>query len=124
MRGSLMIGRADLANRQQGYFRDMRRFNWISNASFMVLLGLLLPIGAYLDRQEQFTRVFNILLASGFMVFMLLLGFGCTLVPRRFVRKWGLSCPNCSREFTGVSGQIVMATGRCGRCGCRVVSDS
>jgi len=38
-------------------------------------------------------------------------------------RKLGLNCPNCKKDLIGISFQIVVASGRCGRCGAIVLED-
>jgi hypothetical protein len=62
------------------------------------------------------------------LILGVILGWGVLFMPvdylvRRFRRKRGLCCPECGDIMVGTAGMIVMATGRCGRCGCRVIED-
>jgi hypothetical protein len=40
---------------------------------------------------------------------------------RYFLKRDGVSCPNCHQPLFGVSGRMVLMTGNCGFCGERVL---
>lgn len=42
----------------------------------------------------------------------------------RRMRRHGLLCPACSKGLVGLSGQITVATGRCGFCGALIFENS
>jgi hypothetical protein len=44
-------------------------------------------------------------------------------LPRKRATQRGLVCPNCKRCFNPFTQQIVIASGRCGRCGYKILDD-
>jgi len=41
-----------------------------------------------------------------------------------YLRKVELACPSCGSPYIGYSAQIAVGSGRCGRCGERVINDA
>jgi hypothetical protein len=45
-------------------------------------------------------------------------------LDRKLVRGWRLICEHCGTRLTGPTGEMVMATGRCWRCGRRLLANA
>jgi len=90
--------------------------------SFLVLFGLLF---AWLSRHEDVfpesirPLVLLVILFGG--LYGTLIAFGIRAKKQR--GKLGLCCPQCKKCFIGISAQIVLASGRCGRCGQIILED-
>jgi hypothetical protein len=39
-------------------------------------------------------------------------------------RTFGLCCPNCKHDIFGSDAKVVLATGKCGRCGVTILDDA
>jgi DNA-directed RNA polymerase subunit RPC12/RpoP len=42
---------------------------------------------------------------------------------KRQFKRYGVACPHCGGPLAGRSGEVVVATGNCGRCGERILDD-
>jgi hypothetical protein len=54
-------------------------------------------------------------------LFGIIIFFGKRAQKQR--RELGLYCPQCKKDLLGLSFQIVVASGRCGRCGAVILED-
>jgi hypothetical protein len=54
-------------------------------------------------------------------LFAIMIFFGRRAQKQR--RELGLYCPHCKKDLIGISLQIVIASGHCGRCGGVILSD-
>lgn len=55
--------------------------------------------------------------------------FNCILLvisirEERQKRMFGLCCPNCKRDIFGSDAKVVLATGKCGRCGVTILDNA
>lgn len=90
---------------------------------FFSVLFANLPMAEFMDREKPATWI-QVLYGVAFFGFI----FGnlplLAWFYKRQQRRFQVTCPNCDKPLTGVSGQIVVATGNCGHCGERVLSDA
>ena len=61
--------------------------------------------------------------AIDFSLFVITVLYISRLLKKR-LRDLGLLCPNCGKQITALSSQVVIATGKCGHCGGRVLVDN
>jgi hypothetical protein len=90
------------------------RIYMISLLAMVVLVGLLC---AAVPREMRET----VILISFAVSYVTTLGLALSI--RLTVRQAGLVCPHCRTLFSGTLGQIVVASGRCGKCGGRIVDE-
>jgi hypothetical protein len=96
-------------------------YAWLAAAIVPAFLTVMLP--ELLGRKELFPNLDKVaqialMFAPLAWIFFVLLG------PYRWVhKKVGLLCPKCAHRFERTSFEIVMATGHCGGCGERIVSE-
>ena len=83
---------------------------------FMVAGGLVIPLAKRIDKVglDFWCLVFLIVWISVFAPFLF---YVLARLPRKQLRRLGLLCPNCRKRLTGISAQVVIATGKCGGCG-------
>lgn len=89
---------------------------------FAVALGNI-PLAGIMDRLKPAIWI-QVLYGLAFFGFLL----GCipllAWITKRQQKQFGMICPNCGKPLVGVSSQIVVATGNCGRCGERVFTET
>ena len=117
---SVGIARDELAAR----YRVAKRREYIAFAlalipgvGYLVLLELHGVKGLFPELNKQSQGWF----ALGFMVWMFVVMLIGT--SRWTWRRAGLTCPHCGHQFRGTSFEVVMASGNCGGCGRRILSD-
>lgn len=89
---------------------------------FIAALLSMIPVGMLFERL-QLKGPINIAIMIPFVVIGIILQSYEKRWERRLVERLGLECPKCGFRFTGLSGQIVMGTGRCGQCGEPIIED-
>ena len=91
--------------------------------AFVILIG---PIGfmAWLEprREDLPVHVWTVLNVVAFSLMVAGLSLAW-IMPSRLSKRLGLCCPECKKPVLGMSS-LVIATGRCGHCGGRVLDDA
>jgi hypothetical protein len=91
----------------------------------IVFFGLLLanvPLGIFMDIKKPATWI-QVLYGAAFFGFLIGSVLLSIWLQKRELRRFGLHCPSCGKPLIGIIGQIAVATGACGHCGERVLSD-
>jgi hypothetical protein len=113
-----MIERADLAHRQREYRRGLKRRDRVLGACFFACLIGIIPVFAFTN------RVVAAVLLALWLVTLVSFQVPYLMWERRLVKQYGLRCESCGFDFTGASGMVVLAAGRCGNCGVKVVAEA
>jgi uncharacterized membrane protein (DUF485 family) len=117
------VNNHDFILRYQAMTRASNRVSiWFFSGMFVLLLGMV-PLLSYERGSPLFQDVGPVV---GVAVLVLLFGSVPVLIWYHWRQKarFDVRCPGCHRQLLGTSGQIVIATGNCGHCGSRVLSES
>lgn len=112
----------ELISRQHALSRSTNRWSIFFLVVFFGVIFGNLPLGRKMD--DPSTPV--VVKAIYMMVFFGIIFGNIPLMiwfSRRQSRVFGLGCPNCGKPLTGVTGQVAVATGKCGLCGSWVTSN-
>jgi hypothetical protein len=105
--------------------RDKQR-NTAAVCSLVALVIMFAPVGfmAWLEprRDELPAHVWTILSVTAISLMVGGLALVC-IISWRLSRRLGLCCPECKKPVMQMSS-LVIATGRCGHCGGRVLDEA
>ena len=92
---------------------------WLLSYLVLFVLGVWASKHQNIIPEDTLTAILLIGLFGGIYGTLIVVAI-CTKKQRE---KLGLCCPRCKKGFVGISAQIVLAAGRCGRCGEIVLED-
>jgi hypothetical protein len=83
------------------------------------------PFGIIESRVDQvgFDKWCVLLTAVTTGVFASAMFFSVARWPKRRMKSLGVICPHCRKALVGLNSQVVIATGKCGFCGDKVLED-
>jgi hypothetical protein len=112
----------ELISKQQAMRRSTNRWTAVFLVAFFSIMLANLPLSEYFDRVEPAAWI---QVLYGVVFFGFLLGNVPLMIwlSMRQQKRFGLLCPKCLAPLVGVTGQVAVATGVCGNCGERVLSD-
>ena len=105
-------------------FRAYRKLELRSIGGLMVgLFAWVIPTSFVAERSREtgFDALCWAIVGVCFPVFAFLAFYFVARYPLRRMRSLGLLCPACQKMLVGFSSQVVVATGRCGHCGAKVL---
>ena len=112
---------------RQEFIQSRNRYR--NAAAFSALIWVILffgPIGfmAWLEpnRGELPVTIWRALNLGAFVIMAAALAF-VWIRSSRLIKRFGLCCPECKKPVVGMSS-LVIATGRCGHCGGKVLNDT
>jgi len=112
---------------RQEFIKNTNRYrNAVTVSALVALVCLFVPVGfmAWLDpnRSELPHHVWTILNIAAFVV--IAAGYAFMFVRMsRLSKPLGLCCPQCKKSVVQMSA-VVIATGKCGHCGARVLDET
>lgn len=117
------MNKEEFLMRQQAARREE---NIVSIIWLIVFFGVLfgnIPLAKWMDHHKPAPWI---QVTYGLIFFSFLLGNLVLMIwtIKRRVRKYGLNCPSCDKPLTATTGQIAVATGKCGHCGHRVFDEA
>jgi hypothetical protein len=102
--------------------KDLKAGEWARVLSLLVYLivscGVLTSFAA-VHEKSVFVPI------GGLAILGVMFG-GLILMDRRvktLAKRHGLLCPKCGLRLTRIAAQIVVASGRCGKCGSKLLDD-
>jgi len=107
----------DFIERREAMHKDESRGGIIWLILFFGIMIALPFLGNWLDRNHPPAWIKWVFMVA-FLAFMSgNLGWMIWSMKQR-TRKYNMVCPSCGKPLTGYTGQIAVATGNCGHCGC------
>ena len=108
--------RAEFIERFQQSKRRQDRFGFAvcGLLTLTALTGIPLAEALDLDRPKSVLLIFGCFGAAMIVI-------ACVFV--RLSIKAAIRCPRCAKQIVGFSGQVVIASGRCGQCGEAILSE-
>lgn len=109
--GVIRMTKAEFIERRERFERYSKRFDWIYSAAFMALLIANIPFAKSIPKEYN---ILYLVLFFGFLFGNLWL---IVWLAKSRVKKFGMTCPNCSKPLTQTAGQLLVVTGQCCHCG-------
>src|SRR5262249_41358097 len=107
--------------------RVYQKYEWISAGCFMAGVVTMTGVGSLVAQRVKevgFDALSIVVLLAAFIGIVALMGYGAVRYPNRRMRELGLLCPSCKKQLITFGSQVVIATGRCGYCGEKVLESN
>ncbi|HXA44586.1 MAG TPA: hypothetical protein VNZ25_03695 [Candidatus Angelobacter sp.] len=89
---------------------------WLTGFGAFALCSV--PFGTYIKQNEWVQSLFAICFLIYFVGGIVFI----SLLNRRNQKKLGIICPNCAKPLFRTSAKSIIATGKCGRCGEKIIN--
>lgn len=117
-----MMSRQEFIARQQVARQEENREAIVTLVLFFGLLLGNAPVVLWIEERWSagWIRALHVVVCIAFLLAVMLWAMRTS---RRRAKKYGMLCPGCRKFLYGMAGQLVIAAGRCGYCGVRVLEE-
>ena len=113
--------KAEFISKIEVWRKRQARNQYIFFGTLAVLFVLWLVLSRFYDHSEPGSPARITWSGVPFLIFIVVY-FGQKLVLRHTFKRYGVSCPVCTKPLGGLES-IAIATGHCGSCGKRILDD-